>query len=71
MKVVFISTRTSPTNVTKHVLLISSYFTTIPGGRAAGRPAGSNENKTNSVQLSLAGAWTELGNKEQFKLGYI
>jgi hypothetical protein len=27
---------TSPTNVTKHVLLISSYFTTSPGGRTGG-----------------------------------
>ena len=44
---------TSPTNVTKHVLLISSYFTTSPdrwpGGRA---DAVEMENKANSAQLS-------------------
>jgi hypothetical protein len=34
-------------------LLISSYFTTFPGGRPGGRAAGELENKTNSVQFQL------------------
>jgi hypothetical protein len=44
-------------------LLICSYFTTIPGGRAGWRAgAGGNKIKANSAQLNLAGAWAELGN---------
>ena len=43
-------------------MLNSSYFTTIPGGRPAGRAgAGGNKIKANSAQLNLAGAWAELG----------
>jgi hypothetical protein len=43
-------------------LLTYSYFTTIPGGQAAG--AGGNKIKANSAQLNLAGAWAELGKKK-------
>jgi hypothetical protein len=49
--------------------MISSYFTTIPGGWVAGRvvrrAAGYIENKANSAQLNLAGAWDVLGNKKK------
>jgi saccharopine dehydrogenase-like NADP-dependent oxidoreductase len=45
-------------------LLIYSYFTTIPGGRAG---AGGNKIKANSAQLNLAGAWAELGNIKEYK----
>ena len=48
------------TNVRKQLLLISRYFTTIPGGWPAG--AGYSKNTTNSAQLRRAGAWAELGN---------
>jgi hypothetical protein len=43
-----------PTTLRKQVLLFSSYFTTIPDGRADGRrAAGEINTKANSAQLSL------------------
>jgi hypothetical protein len=51
----------SPTNVTKHVLLISSYFSTIQ--RVGGWVGGESKNKANSAQLILKfPAKAEFGN---------
>ena len=59
---------TRPTNVTKHVELISCYFTTSPGGRADGRVGGLLEKSTvRLTQPSLAGTWAELGNNSELK----
>ena len=58
-KITLSSTKSRTTNVKKQVLLISSYFTSIPDGwrvgrRAGGQAAGGNENKANSAsQLKL------------------
>jgi hypothetical protein len=54
-----------PTNVTKQVVLISCYFTTIPGGRVAGQVAGQTGGrvaglikiKANSAQLYCGWGW--------------
>jgi hypothetical protein len=61
MEVIFqiLKNLTCPTNVRKQVLLISSYFTTIPVGGCVG---GEIENKANSVQFQVKlPAGTEFG----------
>ena len=62
---------TRPINVIKQVYLNSYYFTTIPGGRPAGRAAGEFENKANSVQFQFQlPVGTEIGNN-RLQLSYV